>query len=111
VQQQKQFNTRAFVALTIGLGGLGLPITGLPLHILGHGPASVARHAWMSAHNALGLLFVGFSIWHVWLNRRPLWSYLRDRAAQAASVRREAVVALVVVGFALLIAGHAFIVE
>ncbi len=107
----RAFNTRAFVALTIGLSGLGLPITGLPLHVLESGPPSVARHAWMSGHNALGFLFVIFSVWHIWLNRRPLWSYVRHKAAQAAGASREALLALAVVGFALLVVCHAFLVE
>jgi hypothetical protein len=71
--EKKRFNTRAFVAITIALSTLGLPIAGLPLHVLDSAPLTVARHAWMSAHNALGIVFVIFAIWHVVLNRRALW--------------------------------------
>ncbi len=110
MQQKGTFDTRAFVALTIAISGMGLPMTGLPLHMLDVGPPSLARHAWMSAHNSLAFFFLVFSVWHVWLNRRTLWSHLRRRAAQASDARREALLALAVVGLSLLIVSHAFLV-
>jgi uncharacterized iron-regulated membrane protein len=109
MQQSKRFNARAFASVTLGLSGLGLPITGLANHALAFEPLTMARHAWMSAHNSLGIVFVVASIWHVWLNRRPLWSHLRNAAANAAGVSREALLALAVVAFSLLFTGHAFL--
>ena len=104
-----KFNARAFVALMVAFSGLGLPVTGLANHVYGFSPLSAARHAWMSAHNILGLLFVVFSIWHIVLNRRALWNHLRSTAARIPSVSREAVVAGVLVAIVLLLfAGHAF---
>jgi hypothetical protein len=111
MQETKSFNTRAFVTLTVALSGLGLPVTGLPLHLLDSARLSVARHAWMAAHNILGFVFVGFAIWHVVLNRRALRNHLRHAAAHAREVNREALLALAVVAAALLFAGHAFLVR
>ena len=77
MNRQNRFDTRGFVALIIALCGLGLPITGVANHLHGFNPLSVARHAWMSAHNCLGLLFILFAIWHLVLNRRALWKVLQ----------------------------------
>lgn len=105
----RKFNTRAFVVLMILFSGLGLPVTGIANHIYGFAPISVERHAWMSAHNVLGLLFVIFSIWHVVLNRRVLLNYMRSAAARVPAINREALLAGAVVAFVLLLfVGHAF---
>lgn len=106
----RKFNTRAFVALMIAFSGLGLPVTGVANHVYGFLPLTVARHAWMSAHGILGLLFVVFSIWHIVLNRRALWKYIKGMAARVPVFSREATLAGAVVAlFLFLFVGHAFI--
>ncbi len=108
-QAARRFNTRAFVALTIALSGLGLPVTGIANHVYAFMPMTVARHAWMAAHNILGLLFLGFGAWHVVLNRRALANHAKGLAAKVPSVSREAVVAALVVGaIVFLFVSHAF---
>lgn len=103
------FRHRAFVAMVMVFSGLALPVTGLANHLYGFAPPSVGRHAWMSAHNALGLLFVAFSVWHVVLNRKALWNHVRSAAAQVPGVSREAALAGSVVAIMLaLFVGHAF---
>jgi hypothetical protein len=102
------------VSLTAALSGLCLPITGLSLHHLCAPPVSVAQHAWMAAHNVLGLVFVVFAVWHILLNRRPLGTYLRQAVGARGAGAGHAVpllAAIAVVGLALLFAGHAFLVE
>ncbi|MFB3852597.1 MAG: DUF4405 domain-containing protein [Vicinamibacterales bacterium] len=104
----RAFKHRAFVAMVMAFSGLALPVTGIANHFYGFAPPSLERHAWMSAHNALGLLFVVFSIWHAVLNRKALWSHVRNAAACVPGVSREAMVAgsLVAVVLALFV-GHA----
>jgi hypothetical protein len=109
MQETKRFNTRAFVTITIALSALGLPMTGLPLHLSDAAPPSVARHALMIAHNALGFVFVAFVTWHVLLNRRALRSHLRRATAHAREVNREALLALAVIATALVFVGHVFL--
>ena len=105
----RKFNTRAFVALMIAFSGLGLPVTGIANHVYGSLPLTAARHAWMSAHNILGLLFVVFSIWHIVLNRRGLRNHIKGVAARVPAVSREGMLAGVVVALLLfLFIGHAF---
>lgn len=104
----RSFRHRAFVAMAMVASGLALPVTGVANHIYGFSPPSVERHAWMAAHNALGLLFVVFSFWHALLNRKALWNHMRNVAAQASMVSREAVLAVSIVAVVLvLFVGHA----
>jgi len=105
---EKRFNLRSFVTLMVTFSGLGLPATGVANHCYGFAPMSVARHAWMSAHNVLGILFVVFAVWHVILNRRSLWSHLKSVGARLAPASREALIAGAVVAVTLLLfVGHA----
>ncbi len=105
----RSFRHRAFVAMVMVFSGLALPVTGIANHFYGFAPPSVERHAWMSAHNALGLLFVVFSIWHVVLNRKALWTHVRNTAANLPIVSRETMLAGCVVAVMLaLFVGHAF---
>lgn len=100
------FQTRAFVALVAAFSGLGLPATGLAIHLLQLEPITVARHAWMAAHTVLGILFAVFVLWHVLLNRHALLRHLRRAAVH---VSREAVCAALFAAIALALAvGHAF---
>ena len=63
----------------------------------------------MSAHNALGVLFAVFSIWHIVLNRRAVWNHLRSTASRIPAMSREAMLAGGVVAITLLVfVGHAF---
>lgn len=107
---ERTFKHRAFVAMVMVLSGIALPVTGIANHIYGFAPPSIERHAWMSAHNALGLLFVVFSIWHVVLNRKALWNHVKNTAAHLPIVSREAMVAGCVVAVMLVVfVGHAFL--
>jgi len=105
----RTFKHRAFVAMVMVFSGVALPATGIANHSYGFAPPSLARHAWMSAHNGLGLLFVAFSIWHIALNRKVLWNHMRNAAAQFPTVSREALLAGSVTAVVLaLFVGHAF---
>lgn len=105
----RKLNLRGLVALMLAISGFGLPITGLVNHFYAQLPASVAGHAWMSAHNALGVLFVMFSVWHVVLNQRALLNYIRMTADGLPILGREALLACAIVILALVVsAGHAF---
>ena len=105
----RKFNVRAFAALMTAFSGFGLPLTGLANHVYGFSPLTVARHAWMSAHTALGILFTVFMIWHAVLNRRALWNYMKSVVGRCPALSREAAIAgVVVTAVLLLFVGHAF---
>lgn len=106
---RSRFNTRAFVVCMIAFSGIGLPLTGFANHVLGFSPLTVARHAWMSAHNILGVVFVAFSIWHSALNRRALSNHVKGAVARIPAFSREASIAGAILTLVLLLfVGHAF---
>ena len=112
MRASRRFDARAFVAVTVALCGIGLATTGVANHVLGFSPLTVERHAWMSAHNGLALMFLAFSVWHVVLNRRSLWKHVRRSSARVPRARREAVLAgLAVVLSLLLLVGHAIVAQ
>ena len=107
---RRRFNRRAFASTAMVSTGLALPVSGYANHVLQFEGMTVARHAWMSAHTSLGVLFTGFAAWHVALNWRPLLAQLRSAGRSNPVVRRETLLAfgLVVITTALA-AGHAFL--
>lgn len=109
-EPNKKLSVRAFVALMIGFCGIGLPVTGVLIHLNEFSPVLAAGHAWHSSHNVLGVLFVVFSVWHIVLNRRPLWNYIRSKALCVPSVSREFVLACIIFASLLVVfVGHEFL--
>ncbi len=105
---RRPFNYRAFWSLLLAAAVIGLPWTGLENHLHGFDGITVERHAWMSAHNVLGLLFVIAVVAHVIMNGRALLRYARGLAARVLPLSREAVVAVALTaGLLFLAVGHA----
>jgi len=105
------FDTRAFVALTAIITGLGLPVSGYVNHLYQMDPMTIQRHAWMAVHNVLGVIFTIFTIWHILLNRRALFNHVKGIATRMPLIHREAISATGVVLIGLLYAGHVFMVH
>jgi hypothetical protein len=103
------FNMRAFLVLTATATGILLPITGFGSHFTQMEPIlSFSRHAWMSAHTLLGLVFMASTVSHVILNRRALSHYIRSCAVRAG-VRMEIGCTVALVMILLIVAvGHAY---
>ncbi len=105
--KEKPFNTRAFWSLLAALTLLGLPWSGIELHLHQADPPSVERHAWMAAHWTLAALFTIAVIVHAVLNLRALARYARGLAARIVPVSREALTAVALTGALLLVGvGH-----
>ena len=108
--KSRPFNKRAFVAMMVAISGIGLPVTGVANHIYQFDPLTVARHAWMSAHNVLSVLFIVFTIWHIVMNRRSMLIYIKGIAPQYLGAGREALIAVTIVVIVLILAvSHAFL--
>jgi hypothetical protein len=74
--------------------GIGLPVTGVGLHLQQFEPLTATRHAWTTAHTVLALLFTITAVWHVALNRVMLCNHLKG---VTALISREALYALILV--------------
>ncbi len=106
---ERSFRTRAFVAASALLTALGLPVTGFASHATAGEGLAGAHHAWMATHNALGLLFVVFAVWHLCLNGRAVLRHLRGSVGRVTMPSREALAALLLVaGMLTLAVGHTF---
>jgi hypothetical protein len=104
------FNARAFVALTATIAGLGLPVSGYVNHLFQMDSMTIQRHAWMSAHIILGVIFTVFAIWHAILNRRALFNHVKDISTRIPFIRREVIFAISVVALGLFFfVGHALV--
>ena len=90
---QRPFSTRAFVALVVALSTAGLPVTGIVNHCYAFDRLTPVRHAWMAAHNILGLLFVVFGLWHAAINHRALVSHFHGISRRMPAVSRELLLA------------------
>jgi hypothetical protein len=78
---------RPMVATGMILSGIGLPITGFANHLYAVQAASIARHAWMAAHNSLAVVFCGFVIAHVVMNRGSLRRHMTAIVSHLPSTR------------------------
>ncbi len=107
-RKSSQFQMRAFAPIVLTVTGIGLPVTGIVNHFYAFSGFTVARHAWMSAHNVFGVLFVVFALLHAVLNRRILFNHLTNVSAGILWMSREALWACGLVIVVLLLAvGHA----
>jgi hypothetical protein len=110
VQSARPFNRRAFAASMAALTVVTLPLSGWFCHHYQFAPMTVARHAWMAVHVTTAILFVVFAGWHVVMNRKAIFAYLRGATANASGVSREARLAAAIFAFVLFVAaGHAFL--
>lgn len=105
--KKKQFNKRAFISTALFVSGLSLPFTGFMNHYFQFGMLTVERHFWMSAHDVTGILFVLFSILHIFYNWRVLMSYAKK--AKEVFISKEAMTAIVLVlMIVVIVSSHAF---
>jgi hypothetical protein len=104
---RRPFNARAFWSLLAGLTLVGLPWTGIELHLHQADPLTFERHAWMAAHWTLASLFTVAVVAHAVLNSRALARYARGLAVRMIPVSRESFAALLLTGALLFAAvGH-----
>lgn len=110
MKENPRIDRRSLAALGALISGAGLPLTGLANHLLQTESMGGARHAWMAAHNGLGALFLCFTGWHLWLNRRALLAHLKGLSAKRPGLAREAMLAgLMVAGTLVVAVGHAWL--
>ncbi|HYD40228.1 MAG TPA: hypothetical protein VEB43_05320 [Anaeromyxobacter sp.] len=107
---RRPFNNRAFWSLLAALTLLGLPWTGIEVHLHQADPLTADLHAWMAAHWVLATLFTVAGTAHIVLNFRALARYARALPARLVPASREALAAIVLTGALLFLGvGHAYV--
>lgn len=69
------FNKRRFVTILMAVSFIGLPVTGVMLHLARHATAAESIHIWMIAHNALALVFLISGSFHIVFNFKSIRRY------------------------------------
>jgi hypothetical protein len=96
---------RALTALLMVLGFVVVSVSGIVLFIAPSGRAArqmdwhmlaLDRWGWSDLHIVFGFAFIAIGLLHLWLNRKPLAGYLRQRAEtkESRAIRWEIVVAI-----------------
>ncbi len=105
MSEQSAFRFRPFVSLLTAFSFLMIAVTGAVLYITPPGRVAnwtdwriwgLSKQQWGNLHICFSVLFILVSILHVWLNRKPLISYLVSKAAASKQLRLEWLVALAV---------------
>ena len=102
--KRKVFQLRRFSTLVLAGAFLVMLVSGTVLFFGPHGPAARAvdwswlgmtRVEWRAVHGAVAGLFILAGTVHVWLNRKPLFTYLKQRAGAHSVLSAEMALALV----------------
>lgn len=100
---QHPFRFRAFVSLLTTFSFVMMAVTGCVLYITPPGRVvnwtnwaiwGLSKQEWGGLHICFCTLFLICSVFHIWLNRKPLLSYFISNAVQAKRLRFEWIAAL-----------------
>ncbi len=100
-----QFNWRAFFSVLAGLSFLGMVFTGVILFVVPPGRIAnwtgwtiigLTKRQWIGLHDWLSIIFIVASVFHVYLNWKPLVSYFKNKVSKAFTLRIEWALALVI---------------
>jgi hypothetical protein len=101
--EKPKFNWRGFVSVTTGLSFIGMCITGIALLFVPPGRIAnwtdwkmlgLTKHQWIGQHIWFSAVFMIASIFHIYLNWRPLVNYCKDKVRGSFTLRREWVLSL-----------------
>ena len=106
-----KFNWRAFFSVLAGVSFIGMVFTGVILFVVPPGRIAnwtgwtllgLTKHQWIGLHDWFSIIFVAASVFHVYLNWKPLVSYFKNKVSKAFGLRLEWVFALVICGVVFL---------
>ncbi len=93
-----RFHWRAFVTLFVILSYVLLATSGIVLYVAPPGRvahwslwtlARLDKEAWQAVHTVFAFLFVLAGAFHLYLNWRIFWSYLRSKLTAGVRMKRE----------------------
>jgi hypothetical protein len=106
-EKQQRFNARAVTSITTGISFIGLALTGVVLFFIPPGRIinwsgwtymGLSKQQWGGLHIWFAILFIIVGLIHIYFNWNCLLSYFKDKARQHFALRKEWVVAFVIVG-------------
>ncbi len=100
-----QFNWRAFFSVLSALSFIGMVFTGVILFVVPPGRIAnwtgwtiigLTKHQWIGLHDWFSIIFIIASVFHIYLNWKPLVSYFKNKISKAFALRIEWAFALVI---------------
>ncbi len=101
---------RALTSLIMLFSFILLPLSGIPLHLIGSIPIQdPLRHAIMTIHNSASVVFIASLIIHLFLNWKAIINYMFSKSKEYLKLKKEMVVALIIVlGVVGIFTSHVF---
>ena len=100
-----QFNWRAFFSVLSALSFIGMVFTGVILFVVPPGRIAnwtgwtiigLSKRQWIGLHDWFSIIFIFASVFHIYLNWKPLVSYFKNKVSKAFALRIEWAFALVI---------------
>ena len=100
-----KFNWRAFFSVLSALSFIGMVFTGVILFVVPPGRIAnwtgwtllaLTKHQWIGLHDWFSIIFIAASVFHVYLNWKPLVSYFKNKVSKAFALRIEWAFALII---------------
>lgn len=108
-----KFSARAAAVFLVGLGFLGMVVSGIVVFIAPSGRLAgsldwsalgLARVQWEQLHLTMAVVFIGAGLWHIWLHWPVVRNLLWSAAARTLCHRRELALALVITALVVIVA-------
>lgn len=97
----KTFKTRPFFSIGMLFSFLILVLSGIGLFVMNYQSPTFVLVCFKSAHIAFALIFMFFSIGHIWINWRHIRLYVKGNAKK--SISKEMIAGLLVIIIVLVI--------
>lgn len=101
---------RALVSLIMIISFILLPISGIPLHLIGElSLQDSQRHFLMSIHNSASIIFIIALFVHIFLNWKSIKNYIFAKTKEYFVFKKEIIIALIIViGIVGIFTSHVF---
>ncbi|MBN1806792.1 MAG: DUF4405 domain-containing protein [Sedimentisphaerales bacterium] len=104
-ERKKIFSWHAFFSVLAGLSFIGMVFTGVILFVVPPGRIAnwtgwrligLTKDQWIGLHDWFSIIFIVASVFHIYLNWKPLVSYFKGKVSRAFALRFEWVLSLVI---------------
>jgi hypothetical protein len=102
---EKNFSFRGFISWLVTVTGLIMIVSGIIAYIMPEGRIAywadwrfwgLGKEQWNTIHTVLSFVFIVGTVFHLVLNFKALFSYLKDKATRSFAMRSELVLVLII---------------